>query len=170
MTDITFRKAKADRALFVLLLVLAALAFAWTFTFPPPMMKGYPGAALFPQLILGALAMFCLSGLWRNFRTSRAIAQGEPAPGGFDAEIKLPVSALGLTVITLAAFVAVLQFVGMEPAVFFYLGGMLYLRTRRPLLALLCALFGTIGVYLIFVEALDVHLPLTFLPRYLAWW
>ena len=170
MTEITFRKAKADRVLFALFLVLAAAAFAWTFTFPKPVMRGYPGAGLFPQLILVALALFCISGLARNIKITRAIAKGAAAPEGFDADIRLRIDALTSTLVSLGAFIAVLQFVGMEPAVFFYLAITLYLRPRRLLLTLACAIFGTIGVYFIFVQALGVHLPLMFMPRYLSWW
>lgn len=166
MTDITLRKTRTDRALFALLLVLAAAAFAWTFTFPPPVMRGYPGAALFPQIILTALALFSLSGLWRNYRIARA--QG--ARTAKDGDIHLRLGALAATVTSLAAFVAVLEYAGMEPAVFLYLAGVLYVRTRRPFLALACGFFGAAGVYLLFVQAIDVHLPLLFLPRYLGWW
>ena len=170
MTDITFRKAKADRVLFALFLVVAVAAFAWTFTFPKPAMRGYPGAGLFPQLILVAMALFCISGLWRNIMVSRAIAKGAPAPDGFDAEIRLRADALTTTVVGLGLFVALLQFAGMEPAVFLYLGIALYMRTRRAVLSLACAVLGTAGVYFIFVQALGVHLPLMFLPRYPGWW
>lgn len=170
MTEITVRKAKADRVLYILFLILAAAAFAWTFTFAKPVMRGYPGAALFPQLILITLAAFCIAGLFRNIRTTRAVARGETAPDGFDADIHFRVDALTSTLIGLGAFIVVLQFVGMEPAVFFYLAIALYLRTRRPVLALACAVFGTIGVYFLFVQALGVHLPLMLLPRYPGWW
>lgn len=170
MTEITLRKARTDRVLFTLLLILAAAAFAWTFTFPPPVMRGYPGAALFPQIILIALALFSLSGLWRNYRITHARAQGVAAPKEFDGKIHLRLDALAATVISLAAFVAVLEYAGMEPAVFLYLAGVLHVRTRRPLLALACGFFGAAGVYFLFVQAIDVHLPLMFLPRYLGWW
>jgi hypothetical protein len=170
MTDITFRKAKADRILFTLFLVLAVAAFAWTFTFPKPAMRGQPGAGLFPQLILVAMALFCISGLWRNIKMSRAVAKGAAAPVGFDDEIRLRAGALTTTVVGLGLFIALLQFAGMEPAVFLYLGVTLYMRTRRALLALTCAALGTAGVYFIFMQALGVHLPLMFLPRYPGWW
>jgi len=170
MTDIIFRKAKADRVLFSFFLLLAIAAFAWTFTFPPPALRGYPGAGLFPQLILIGLALFCIAGLVRNIRTTRAIANSAAAPKDFDADIRLAASPLATILVGLTLFIAVLQFAGMEPAVFLYLGITLYMRTRRALLALISAVLGTTAVYFIFVQALGVHLPLLFLPRYPGWW
>ena len=55
----------------------------------------------------------------------------------------------------------------MEVAVFAFIAGGVYVRSRRVLLAAGAGLVSVVIVYVLFVQALSVHLPLTFLPRYL---
>ncbi len=150
----------ADLLLYALFLVLSVAAFSVTHTFPSPLLPGYPGSAMFPRLVLIAMGIICAFGLVRVLLQKEKDAHAAP--------IELPVGSYLAIVACLVAFAAMLGALGMEVAVFVFIAGLLMFRTRKPLLSAGAGLASVIVTYLLFVQALSVHLPLTFLPRYLS--
>ena len=114
---------------------------------------------MLPRLVLIAMGVISVFGLLRSILTRR--------PTNDDARLDIPLMAFAAIVLVLAAFSAVLTLIEMEVAIFLMVAGCLYFRSRSLPTALGNALASIIVVYVIFVQALSVHLPLTFLPRYL---
>ena len=156
MAPVEIPRRAAEIGIYGLFLLFAIAAFRHTDTFPAPLLRGYPGAAMFPRLVLAAMAAFCLLGL------ARAALQRGPA----GATVALPLGAFGAALAIVCAFVAALAALGMEVAVFALIAGSMWRRTGRPALSAAIAILSVAIVYLLFVQALSVHLPLTALPRY----
>ena len=156
--SVTIKRRHADIGLFGLFLALAILAFRHTGSFPDPLLRGYPGSAMFPRLVLAAMALFCALGIARRLL----------APDIAARPISLPVGGLARAVAVAAGFVLLFAAVGVEVASFIAAAGAIWLQSRRLGLALGVGVFTVIVVYAIFVQLLGVHLPLAFLPRYLG--
>lgn len=150
----------ADLLLYGLFLVFAGLAYSVTSTFPSPLLPGYPGSAMFPRLVLIAMAVICAFGLARTLIVRRIGPELPP--------LEVPIGGFLLIVASLAGFAVLLNWAGMEVAVFAFIAGALTIRTRNLLLAAGSGIAAVVVVYLLFVQALSVHLPLTVLPRYLS--
>ncbi|KAA0972618.1 tripartite tricarboxylate transporter TctB family protein [Aureimonas fodinaquatilis] len=159
-------KNTVDLATSVVLLGLCAFGFYLTLSFAPPVLRGYPGAAFFPQLILVLLSVLSVCLLVRSLRRASADKQAGrviPAnsPLGENGALFL------IAVVTAIGMVVLMPIVGFEIAAFTYLAGYLYFRFRKPLPTLIGAASGMLVLYVLFVLALRVQLPLKFLPYYL---
>jgi len=159
MLSITLTRRQADLVLFTVFLILALGAYQFTAYFPSPLLPGYPGSAMFPRIVLVTMGVIAIFGIVRG-----ALAGGKRAPRG---KVEIMVTPFVAAIAFLCAFAALLTLVGMEVAVFAAIAGALFYRTRSPLLSLGFGLGSVVVVYLLFVQALSVHLPLLFLPRYL---
>lgn len=155
---VTFSRWWVDLVLFTAFLLLAVLAFALTFSFPRPLLPGYPGSAMFPQLVLGTMGAMALLGI---VRTVARRADLSPQI------VNVPLFPFALAILSLCVVAALLEVAGMEIAVFMFVAGALWLRTRKIGVPALAGVLSVIVVYALFVQALSVHLPLLFLPRYL---
>ena len=158
MKSIEIPRRRADIFLYSAFLLLTLIAYSVPGSFPSPLLAGYPGSAMFPRLVLIVMGIICVFGLVRVLL--------RPARTG-DEPLKFEFGGYLLTVCSLVAFALLLTFVGMEVAVFAFIAGGVYVRSRRVLLAAGAGLVSVVIVYVLFVQALSVHLPLTFLPRYL---
>jgi hypothetical protein len=158
MKTIEIPRRRADIFLYSFFLLLSLIAYSVTGNFPSPLLAGYPGSAMFPRLVLIVMGIICTFGLIRVLMTP-ARAQDAPLP--------LEIGGYLLTIASLIGFALMLTFIGAEVAVFVFIAGGIYLRTRRALVAVGTGIVAVVVVYVLFVQALSVHLPLTFLPRYL---
>ncbi len=159
MLTITLTRRQADLILFAVFLILALGAYQFTAYFPSPLLPGYPGSAMFPRIVLVAMGIIVTFGFIRG-----VFALGKRAPRG---SVEIPLTPFMASVAFLCVFATLLAWVGMEAAVFAAIAGGLYYRTRSLLFSLSYGLCAVAVVYLLFVQALSVHLPLLFLPRYL---
>lgn len=159
MKNLTLTERRASAILYAVLLVVAIAAFSVTSTFPSPLLPGYPGSAMFPRLVLIAMGLICLLGLISLFRSRKS---GLP-----DREIGIPVGSFAVIMTAISLFAVLLTVLGMEPAVLAFVGGSIWYRTRSLTISAVSGVGSVIVVYFLFVQALSVHLPLLFLPRYL---
>jgi len=155
---------------------LFALLASWVFTltadFPQPLLPGYPGSAMFPRLAVGLMGLFSTLGFIRElFRLmsgrSALPVERSDTEGGLGS--RSGASGAVLSCIVLMLFVAIIEYVGMEPAVFLFCSLMTYVATRRVGASLVSGVASVLVVYLVFVQGLSVFMPLAFLPRYLSW-
>ncbi|WP_265516832.1 tripartite tricarboxylate transporter TctB family protein [Nitratireductor luteus] len=159
MAPLNLPKRSANAGLFLIFLVLSVVAYSVTGSFPSPLLPGYPGSAIFPRIILAAMAVICIFGLLRVFFAPRRATDGE--------SIVISVVPFLLIAAALLIFALLLAFVGTEVAILVLISVPLWLRTRNILVSGLAGLASVAVVYLLFAQALSVHLPLQFLPRFL---
>lgn len=158
MKIIEIPRRRADLILYSSFLLLTLIAYSVTGSFPSPLLAGYPGSAMFPRLVLIVMGIISAFGLARVLLKPARTA---------DAPLQLEIGGYLLIVVSLIGFALLLTFVGMEIAVFAFIAGGIFVRTRRMLLSAGAGLAAVFVVYVLFVQALSVHLPLTVLPRYL---
>jgi len=158
MKSIEIPRRRADIFLYSAFLLLTLVAYSVTGSFPSPLLAGYPGSAMFPRLVLIVMGIICLFGLVRVLISSVKKT---------DAPLKFEIGGYFLIVASLIGFALLLTFVGMEVAVFAFIAGGVFVRSRRVLLSAGAGLAAVVVVYFLFVQALSVHLPLMILPRYL---
>ena len=158
MSSVTVPRRWSDFALFAIFLALAVGSYGVTASFPSPLLPGYPGSAMFPRLILVAMGVICLFGLARMLIARSA---------GAGADLTIPLGPFAGVVGVARRYALLLLLAGAEIAIFCLITGCLWFRTRRLLVPVLVGLAAVVVVYLVFVQALSVHLPLRFLPRYL---
>jgi len=149
-------------------MLFALLALYVTVSFDPPVLPGFPGAAFFPRLVLVALLLFgAMLALraWRGRRRRLASAGN----GRVDVDDLVDFRPWPVVLGCGAAFgaIAAMQVAGFEIAGTLFIGAALAIRTRRWLLSALVGALSAVVMYAVFVLALQVHLPLLFLPRYL---
>lgn len=155
-------RRRAEIGLYALALALAVAAFLHTASFPAPLLRGYPGAAMFPRLVIGGMAAFSVLGLGRALALAASgAAEGPP--------LRFPAGPFAVALLALGMFALLMSSAGMELAVFALIAGGLWFRTRRFVAPAMAGLGAIVVVYLLFVQALSVHLPLTILPRYPGW-
>lgn len=159
MNPITISRRAANIGLFAFFLIFAIAAYSVTASFPSPLLPGYPGSAMFPRLVLVTMGLVCVVGLGRAITASAGATEQ-----GF---ISIPIGPVSGVILYLLAFAALLYFLGTEIAVFAAVAGCLWARWRKPLIAMLAGIAAVLVVYFVFVQALSVHLPLLFLPRYM---
>ena len=159
MFSITLTRRRADLILFTVFLVFAVGAYQVTSTFPSPLLPGYPGSAMFPRIVLVTMGVIAAFGVLRS-----VLSGAKKAPRG---TVSIPVTPFVASIAYLCAFAALLTLLGMEVAVFAAIAGGLYYRTRSLVFSACFGLGAVFVVYLLFVQALSVHLPLLVLPRYL---
>lgn len=159
MSSVTLSRRWVNLGLFATFFVLAVVAYGWTATFPSPLLPGYPGSAMFPRLVLITMGVISFFGIVRVFITGGGVSgQGS---------VSIPIVPFLLCVAVLLAFALVLRLAGMEIAVFAMIAGCLWFRTRRILLSVVAGVVSVAVVYLVFVQALSVGMPMLFLPRYM---
>jgi len=162
-------------------LILAAAGYLlWrTVSFPPSMLPGYPGDALFPRLII---ALIFLCGVPLFIRRLVDMVRGEDLQAGnggrtFDVDVRgfIIVAAIAL------AFPILLPIFGFEITTFVILMVLFTPRFEAMVKAekfdvrvvkgalTKAALFSSVTMvvlYVIFVLLLRVHMPLLFFPKY----
>lgn len=165
-------KAVQNIVLYGLFALFAGWIYSLTAGFPRPLLPGYPGSAMFPRLAVALMALFSLLGLVREVIGLRRAQASAAAPAANDeGDAGDPTRLVDVVAVfaILAGFVAVTEYLGMEVGVFAFTALMIYLVTRKPVAALLAGVVSVAVVYLLFVQALSVFMPLTFLPRYINW-
>lgn len=158
MKSIEFSRKRADIFLYTFFLLLTLVAYSVTGNFPSPLLAGYPGSAMFPRLVLIVMGIICLFGLIRVLMAPARVA---------DVPLQLEIGGYLLIVASLIGFALALNFIGMEVAVFGFIAGGIFVRTRRAFMSAAAGIAAVVVVYALFVQALSVHLPLAILPRYL---
>lgn len=158
MKIIEIPRRRADTFLYTAFLVLALVAYSVTGSFPSPLLAGYPGSAMFPRLVLIAMGVISIFGLLRVLIRPKQVSE---------KPLQIELGGYLLIVFSLIGFALSLTILGMEVAVFAFIAGCVFLRSRRVLLSAGAGLASVVVVYFLFVQALSVHLPLTVLPRYL---
>lgn len=151
---------KAETATYVALLGGLAYLYWLTFFFGKSIVRGYPGAAFFPRLIL----YFTLAATLAALVVSLFGGFGERKAKRFEFEGRDFV----LTIATIAGFIVALPVLGFEITSFALLLVLLGLRLNGWLTAVVAALATTAVFYVLFVLMLQVSLPLRFLPAYVS--
>lgn len=143
-------------------LLLAQLYMFWeTFSFTASTVRGYPGAAFFPRLVLALTVTLTL--LWMaKLLLARRVAPEAAEPIVFE----IP----DIVVVAVAAifFVLGLRYIGFELTLTIIAFGLLLPRLGSWWQAALSAVATTAVCYAIFVAALGVSLPMLFLPEYVT--
>lgn len=144
--------------------LIAAVIFFFieTFSLAPSPVRGYPGAAFLPRLIL-VYAMIFLSVLLIQI-FMRAPADPATDAGGFDFEVTDYV----VTIAAISWFILGLSYFGFEVTSFTLIAALLIRRIGRPVLSLFSAAVATLLFWAVFVISLNVSLPLAFLPRFIS--
>lgn len=165
MRSLIVGRVGADLGAAIVLLLFCAWAYYVTTTFDPPVLRGFPGAAFFPQLILLVLLLLALLLLGRSVMARSAMPRAGDGAGA--GEYHFEIGPFLLIVGAVFLLIAGIRMVGFEIATVLFLTVLLGLRSGRWLQALLVGLVSTGVMYLLFVQLLRVHLPLMLLPRYL---
>lgn len=119
----------------------------------PEMEEGYPGPALFPQLIAVGLAFCGILLLIQEMRPSSNA--GEDAPAQSDSvHPKTLLMGLGLSVV----FAGIYPLTGFIPAMLLLVGGVALLLKVKPLPAAILAITVTLSIYGLFSGLLNVVL------------
>ena len=136
-------------------------AFWVSLKFEPPVLRGDPGAAFFPQMISIASLFFCVVLLVQ--RLSQIKSESDQQANKIVIEFR-PFFVTGGFV---AGLILAMHYFGSEIAFFIFLFVLLGMRTKRWLWALIVSFISTAIVYIVFVALLNVHLPVLFLPQYI---
>lgn len=155
----------ADIVVAILLLGISFVAYYITTTWIPPVLPGDPGATFFPRISLAIICFFAIVLLFQKISISGRRDESESPVDGGVASAGL--RQFFLTFVLSGLLVAGIAFVGFEPAGFAFLFGILGWRTKRWLWAFVTSAIAIPIIYLVFVIALNVRLPLLFLPPYL---
>lgn len=147
---------RADLAIAAILVVIAIATFAASSGFPVAKLGNDVGAARFPRIY--AVVLVVLAGLLALQAWRRPVPAGATAPTA-ERRQALPRVMAGMG-ICLACFVA-MQFVGFVPAALTQFVGLMLLMGRRHWVqTTLIAVALTAAVYFLFVNGLNVPLPL----------
>ncbi|MDF2994925.1 MAG: Tripartite tricarboxylate transporter TctB family [Xanthobacteraceae bacterium] len=163
---ITFSRRRAEAATALVLLGAIVLLFVHTFSFAPSPMRGYPGAAFMPRLILIYAGIFVL--LW----LARLLLWRTPVVDELGIErddtVEFEYRDYLITIAAVLGFVVALDWVGFEVACFVLLVLLFLGRIPNLALNLLVSALTTIVFYAVFVLLLNVTVPLAFLPAYIS--
>ncbi|MGV6876494.1 tripartite tricarboxylate transporter TctB family protein [Pseudochelatococcus sp. B33] len=161
---IKIRSSTADLFTAVILLAAIGYLFVLTFSLAPSPVKGYPGAAFFPRLVLVGTGLF--AALWLGLvllgRLSGRELMKTDEPY-FDFEYKDYI----ISIVAVLAYIGTLDFLGFEIGTFALLAFLLWPRIGA-LAAAGAAALTTLVLYGTFVLLLNVSVPLLFLPRYVT--
>jgi len=155
---ISMNARRADIVLALLILAACAVLFINTFSMPPPIIKGYPGIAFFPRLVIYFLAALAFVMLIRGIVFH---ASG-------DELFTLDAAQIGTTLAYMLAYIVGLQIVGFEISTFILLCVLLWMRLERKVMIPLWSALTVLVFYATFVIFMNVDLPLLFLPRYVT--
>lgn len=150
---------RADIIVGVLILIGAAAAAFATTTWLPPVLPGDPGAAFFPRIALTVMFVFAVIMLTQSFRGGKSAS---------DVTVTIELRSILTTALYTSLLVIGLELASFEIACFTFLAYMLWIRTGRWRWAIVTSLISTISLYALFVLALQVRLPLLFLPDYIS--
>ncbi len=164
MIEIRRRTAEAVTAL--VLLGAVAFLFFHTFSFAPSPMRGYPGAAFVPRLVLAYTAIFLVIWLIRLLVLHSPLSND--AKGWEDETFQFEYRDYLITILAVLAFVYGLDHIGFEITCFVVLGALLYPRLSSLTMTLAVSAATVLFIYLTFVLLLNVTVPLLFLPSYLT--
>jgi hypothetical protein len=167
MRPLVFDRLRSDRAIAIGVMLFAAVALYVTASFDPPVLPGFPGAAFFPRLVLVALFSFGAVLLVRAWRLRNGSVPETQARADDRRPVDFDIGPVALGCAAALGAIALMQLAGFEIAGTLFIGAALVIRTRRWIFSALIGAFGTAVMYAVFVLALQVHLPLLFLPRYL---
>lgn len=154
---------KAEAATYAVLLVGLGYLYWLTFFFGKSPVRGYPGAAFFPRLILyfsiaatiAALVAAISTGIRSKTKSS-------------SARFEFKVREFTLNVLAISAFIVLLPVLGFEITSFGLMLILLAVRFDGWAQALAGSLLTTLVFYLLFVLMLGVPLPLRFFPSYVS--
>lgn len=163
---ITFSRRTAEIVTALVLLGAIILLFIHTFSFAPSPMRGYPGAAFMPRLILIYTGIFLL------FWLARILVSQAPVVDELgiedDASVTLEYRDYIITIIATLVFVFALDLIGFEATCFAVLVALLHGRMPNLAVNLVVSALATIVFYAAFVLLLNVSMPLAFLPSYVS--
>ena len=151
--------AEVVTALVVLAAVIAL--FVNSLSLPPSPMRGYPGPGFIPRIILlftGAFALLWLGRLYLG-RGGRRHDPGSPEAEAEAAPVVFEYRDFALAIGAGALFAVGLDTVGFA---------LLYPRLDSPATSAFAAVATMLTIYLVFVLALGVSIPLAFLPSYIT--
>lgn len=161
---IKIRSTNADLFTAVILLVAIGFLFAQTFSFAPSPVKGYPGAAFFPRLILIGTGIF--TALWIGLLVLGRLS-GRDLLKNEEPYFDFEYSDYIISIVAVLAYVGTLDLVGFEIGTFALLA-LLLLPRIGAFAAAAAAAVTTLVLYGTFVLLLNVSVPLLFLPRYVT--
>lgn len=122
-----------------------------------------PGAGFFPLWLGVAMGALSLAWLVQVSRRTGALPKAAFLPG------RSGIARIMAIIVSLVTTALVMDLIGFQVAMFLLLIFLLLVMGRQPLwLTVIIALAGSVGVYRVFVSALDVQLPaasLAFLAR-----
>lgn len=136
-------------------------AFLVSLKFEPPVLRGDPGAAFFPQMISIGSLFFCVVLLVQRVLQIKSESDQQAN------RIVIVFRPFLVTVGFVAGLILAMHYFGSEIAFFVFLLVLLGMRTQRWVWALIVSLISTAIVYIVFVALLNVHLPVLFLPKYI---
>ncbi|MFY0615242.1 MAG: tripartite tricarboxylate transporter TctB family protein [Hyphomicrobiaceae bacterium] len=162
MTNLTVNIRTADLVVAILLIVISVFAGYVTTTWLPPVLPGDPGAAFFPRIALAVVLLFSLVLLVQSATKFRLTEADQSA-----LTVTIDLGQFIITIVLSGLMVAGLGYVGFEVSAFAFLIVLLGMRTSRWLWSVVVSAISVAIMYLVFVIALQVRLPLTFLPYHL---
>lgn len=154
---------KAEAATYAVLLVGLGYLYWLTFFFGKSPVRGYPGAAFFPRLILYFSIAATIAALVAAISNGIGSKIGNAAP-----RFEFKLREFTLTVLAIGAFIGLLPVLGFEITSFGLMLVLLAVRFDGWAQALAGALLTTLVFYFVFVLMLGVPLPLRFLPSYVS--
>ncbi|MPT25021.1 MAG: tripartite tricarboxylate transporter TctB family protein [Starkeya sp.] len=160
--------AEVVTALVVLAAVIAL--FVNSLSLPPSPMRGYPGPGFIPRIILlftGAFALLWLGRLYLG-RGGRRHDPGSPEAEAEAAPVVFEYRDFALAIGAGALFAVGLDTVGFEITCVAITFALLYPRLDSPATSAFAAVATMLTIYLVFVLALGVSIPLAFLPSYIT--
>jgi putative tricarboxylic transport membrane protein len=168
----TVKSKSAD--LVTVLLITAGLVylFFYTYTFSPSILKGYPGDAFFPRLILGFTLIWCAVLILRMIKEGRtSAAQG--ISGDSEPMVTVEWIPFGICIGFVLAFLFLLPIIGFELCTFFFMFGLLATRWHgeikmRLIKAAALSAFTSIFCYVTFVLLLNVSFPVKLFPAFIS--
>lgn len=161
LKDIQISPRTGDIAGALIFIAAGVVAYCVSLDFLPPVLPGDPGAAFFPQLIVGVMLVFSAILVIQRLRRRKQDDIENSATVGVD------VSSFIVTVVSVLGLILVMDYVGFEPAAVGFLFILLGWRTGRWVWALATSVIAMLLMYAIFVALLKVQLPMLFLPKYI---
>jgi len=153
---------KAEAVTYALLLAGFSYSYWLTFSFGKSLVRGYPGAAFFPRLILYFTIAATLAAL------TGAIYYGVTSKGKTADNFVFEGREFILSVLAIGVFIALLPILGFELTTLITMFALLVVRLGGWLQALVVAMITMIACYGLFALMLNVSLPLRFLPAHVT--
>ena len=157
------------RATLVVTLITTAFfaIMLWrTAGFAEPMLKGYPGDAFFPQLIIGFGLIWCAILLYRLMNRRDILTKDDASI------VTIPIGNFILICVYVVAYVMLLTPLGFEITTFLFMSLLFLTRFRgelkgRLIRIMIVSLITTIVSWACFAIILNVSFPVKILPDYI---